>query len=86
MLVSRAVVSDKGPGPSVLQQRVSTKTESSKASIYLEEKSTVHVDIHSGRLRGRVSELHLHRSLNYFYGVILLGLLPLASHSDLPGS
>jgi len=34
ILATRAVVSDKGPGPSVLQQRISTKTESSEASIY----------------------------------------------------
>ena len=28
----RTVVSDKGPGPSALQKRISTKTESSEAS------------------------------------------------------
>ena len=52
-------VSDKGPGPSGLQKRISTKTESSEPStMFLRRKnSTVLVDRHMGRFRGRVVPL-----------------------------
>ena len=39
------------------------------------KKSTVRVDRHTGRLRGRVPELHLCGNLNYFYGAFLLVFL-----------
>ena len=38
-------------------------------------KSTVYVERHRGRLRGRVPESHICGSLSYFYGVFLLGFL-----------
>ena len=63
------MVSDKDPGPSALRKRVSTKTESSEASIQ-------HVGIGTwGRLRGRVPELCHCGRLNRFYRVFLPGFL-----------
>ena len=57
ILATSPVVSDKGPGPLALQKRIPTKTESSEASIYSEEKkSTVCVGRHKGRVRERVAE------------------------------
>ena len=49
------MVGDKGPGPSALQTRISTKTESSEASeVFIKrEKSTVHVDRYTRELRER---------------------------------
>ena len=69
------MVSDKGPGPSAMQKRIPTKMESSEASTVFikEEKSTVCVDRHMGRLRGRVPELRTCGSLKYFYEVFLPG-------------
>ena len=60
------MVSDKDPGPSTLQKRISTKTESSEANkaFIKRKKHTVSVDRHSGRLRGRVPELCPRGSLN----------------------
>ena len=74
-LATRPVVSDKGPGPSALQERILTKTESRETSIVFikRKKSTVRVDRHTGRLR--VREWHPHGSSNYFYGAFLPGFL-----------
>ena len=70
------MVSDKGPGPSTLQKRISTKTENSEESeVFIRKKSTVHMDRHFGRLRGRVPELCLPGSLSYLYGALLPVLL-----------
>ena len=62
MLATRPVVSDKGPGPSALQTKTSTERESSGASqvCIQRKKSTVPVDRHTGRLRGKVPELLSH--------------------------
>ena len=68
------MVSDKGPGPSTLQKRFSTKRGSSEASeVFIKrKKSTVCVDRHMGRLRGRLPDLlSCTLSLNYFYGTFL---------------
>ena len=68
------MVSDKGPGPSTLQKRFSTKTESSEASeVFIKrKKSTVCVDRHMGRLRGTLPDLlSCTLSLKYFYGAFL---------------
>ena len=43
ILTTRPAVTDKGPGPSVLQKRIPTKTESSETGIFRWEKSTVHM-------------------------------------------
>ena len=53
------MVSDKGPGSLALQKRISPRTESSEASkVFIKRKeSTVRVNRHMGRLRGRVPEL-----------------------------
>ena len=53
MLATRPVVSDKGPGPPALQERISTKRESSGASQVCigRKKSAVPTDRHTGRLR-----------------------------------
>ena len=49
------------------------------------KKSTVRMDRHTGRLRGRVPESHPCGNLNYFYGAFLLVVLwPV--FFDLPGS
>ena len=69
------MVSDKYRGPSILQERISTKMESSETSkVFIKrEKSIVCVERHTGRFRKRVAESH--GSLNYFYEVFLLGFL-----------
>ena len=74
-LATRPVVSDKGTGPTSLQKRTSTKTQSSEVSkVFIKrEKSIVCVERHTGRFRKRVAESH--GSLNYFYEVFLLGFL-----------
>ena len=79
ILATRPVDSDQGPGPSPLQKRIPTKVESSETSkVFIKRKtSTVRVDRHLGRLR--VPELHPRGSLNYFYGVFLMGF-PLTNH------
>ena len=74
ILVTSPVVSDKDPGPSALQKRISAKIKSSEASrIFIQRtKSTLRVDRHmvvSGT--GRVTELHLRCTLNYFYKAFL---------------
>ena len=78
ILATRPVVSDKGPGPLALQERILTKTESSEASKVLRgKKSTVHVNRHTGRLRER-------ESLNsWWFELLLWGTssgFPSASH------
>ena len=62
ILAIRPVVKDKGSGPSALKKIISTKMESSEASkeFFRRKKSTLHVDIHTGRLWGRVPELLSH--------------------------
>ena len=74
-LATRPAVSDKGPGPSALQERILTKTESRETSIVFikRKESTARVDRHTGRLRAR--QLHPHGSSNYFYGAFLPGFL-----------
>ena len=59
------------------QKRIPTKTESNETSIEFtkRKKSTINVDRHTGRLKGRVPELCPHGNLNYFYGVFLPGFL-----------
>ena len=71
------VVSDKGPGPSGLQKRLSTKTGHSEPSkMFLRRKnSTVLVDRHMGRFRGQVPELRPSGSLSYFYVIFPPGFL-----------
>ena len=51
-LASRPVVSDKGPGPSALQKRISTKKENSEKSELLirRKKTTVPGDRQTGGL------------------------------------
>ena len=87
ILVTRSVVSDKGPGSSALQKRIPTKMESGKTSkVFIKrKKNTVHVDRHIGRLRERVS--HWVAPL-WRFEFLLWGLssgFPLAD-LDLPGS
>ena len=67
------MVSNKGPGLLALQKRIPTKVESSGTSqVFIKRrKSTVCVERHPGRLR--VPELHPCGSLNYLYGVFLMG-------------
>ena len=62
ILATRPVVNDKGPGSSALEKRISTKMGSSEASeeFFRKKKSTLHVDTHTGRFRGRVPELLSH--------------------------
>ena len=63
ILATGPMVSDKGPGPSTLQKRISTKMESREASkVFIRrKKSTVCVtDRHTSGLRGRVPELLSH--------------------------
>ena len=76
VLATRPAVSDKGPDPSALQKRISTKTESNKASrVFIKRKKST-VEIHTGGLgRERVTESCPHGSLNYFYGTFLPGSL-----------
>ena len=52
ILAIRPVVRDKGSGPSALKKRISTKMKSSEESkeFFRRKKSTLHVDIHTGRL------------------------------------
>ena len=70
------MVNDKGPGPSTLPKKISTKMGSSEASeVFIRTKSIAHVDRHFGRLRGRVPELCPHGSLNHLYGAFLSGFL-----------
>ena len=71
------VVSDKVPGPLVLQQRISTKTESSEASkVFIKrEKMSVCIDSRSDSRRERITEWCPCGSLNYFYGAFLLSFL-----------
>ena len=64
-LASRPMISDKGPGSSALQKRIPIKIESSEASeVFIKRKraQNVWIDMHMGRLRGRVLELHSHGS------------------------
>ena len=78
------MVSDKGPGPSALQKRISTKMESNETKYLLRaKKSTVCADRYVGARSKRVAELHPCGSLNYFYGAFL----PVSfDHFDLPDS
>ena len=73
------MVGDKGPGPSTLQKRISTKMESSEGSeeFIRGRKSTEYmwVDTWADSERERVPESHPGGSLNYFYGAFLLGVL-----------
>ena len=79
------MVSDKGPGPSALRKRISTKTESSEATeVFINRKKRVQYEVWTDTSGERVAELHPRGSLNYFYGV-LLSRFPLANHFDLPG-
>ena len=80
------MVNDKDPGPSALQKRISTKTESSEANkaFIKRKKHTVRVDRHSGRLRGRVPELCLLGSLNHLYRHVFQ--FSFSNHFDLPSS
>ena len=74
--VTRAVVSDRGSGPSAVQKRIPTKTESNKANkVCIEMKNTVHVDRHTGRLRGSGPELLPRGTLNHLHGAFLLVFL-----------
>ena len=44
ILATRSVVNDKGPGPSALQKRISTKTESSDVSkVFIKRKRVQYV-------------------------------------------
>ena len=73
ILATRPVVSDRSPGPSAIQKRIPTKTDSSEISeVFVKrKKSTVHVDRHTGELRERVSELHPWGSFSYFSDIFL---------------
>ena len=73
ILATRLVVSDKGPAPSALQNRISTKMESSEANkVFIKrEKSTVCIDRHTGRLRGTVPELCPCGGLNHLHEAFL---------------
>ena len=87
ILAIRPVVRDKGSGPSALKKRISTKKESSEASeeFFRRKKSTLHVDTHTGRLRGRVPELLSHPS--WQFELFLWGIssgFPLVNHFGLP--
>lgn len=77
ILAIRPVVRDKGSDPSALEKRISTKMGSSEASeeFFRKKKSTLHVDTHTGRFRGRVPELRPSVSLSYFYVVFPPGFL-----------
>ena len=61
------MVSDKGPGPLVLQKRIPTKMESSEASkVFIRRKeSKVHVERHTGWTLESVPESGPRGSLNY---------------------
>ena len=67
----RTVVSDKGPGPSALQKRISTKTESSEAS-----KAFIKGEIvqYTGILRERVRSAPSWQ-FELLFGVLILGFL-----------
>jgi len=62
------------PGPSSLQKRISTKTESSEASkVFVKrKKSMIHGDKHMDRLRGKIPELSPRGSLNNYVGEFFL--------------
>ena len=78
ILATSPVVSDKDPGPSALQKRISAKIKSSEASrIFIQRtKSTRRVDRPMGGLgTGRVAEGHHHGCLNYFHKAFLLSFL-----------
>ena len=66
ILATRPAVGAKVFGASALQKRISIKTKSSEASkVFIRRKMrTIHVERHTGRLRGRVPELCPHGSLN----------------------
>ena len=69
---TRPVVSDKGPGPSALQKRISTKMESNETKYLLRaKKSTVCADRYMGARSKRVAELHPCGSFNYFSDIFL---------------
>ena len=71
-LTTRPVVSDKSPGPSALQERTSTKMESSKAkSVCLEEKQYIVCGHTHGWIQRERTEFYSCGNLNYFYGVCL---------------
>ena len=71
-LATRPVVSDKGPGPSALQKRISTKMESNETKYLLRaKKSTVCADRYMGARSKRVAELHPCGSFNYFSDIFL---------------
>lgn len=81
------MVSDKGPGPSALQKRVSTKTESSEEAsrVFIrKKKSTIPKDRHTGRLRESPRVVLLWQFKSLLWGIS--SGFPLASHFDLPGS
>ena len=72
-----------GPGPSALQKTIPMKMKSSETSkVFIRKKrNTILVDRHTGRLREkdreRETESHPQGNLNYFYGSILVFLLPI---------
>ena len=87
ILVTRPVVSDKGPGPSALQKRIPTKMESGKTNkVFIKrKKNTVHVDRNIGGLGERVSHWI---TPFWWFEFLLWGIssgFPLAN-LDLPGS
>ena len=63
ILATRPVVSDKGAGPLTLQKRNSAKKESSEASKVFTKRRRV--QYMWNRHAGKVTELHLHGSLNH---------------------
>ena len=80
------MVSDKGPGPSSLQKRISTKMKSSEASkVFIKGgKSTVHLCVQSYSEREGVRA-----APSWQFELLLWGTcsrFPLANHFDLLGS
>ena len=70
MVATRPMVSDKGPGPSALRKRISTKTESSEATeVFINRKKRVQYEVWTDTSGETVTELRPRGSLNYFYGV-----------------
>ena len=81
ILATRTVVSDKGPGPSALQKRFSTKTESSEASKAFIKGEMVQ---DTGILRERVRV-----APSWQFELLLWDIsfhFSLANHYNLPGS
>ena len=81
MLVSRAVVSDKGPGPSALQKRIPTKTESNEISkLFIRRKNSTQ----KSRYTSKLGVMASWQFKSLFWGIC--SRFSLASHLALLGA